>query len=97
MIKIFCPKCDNLLMPKDGKMKCSCGYTSVESKITEKKKKSDDIVVVDKNEENLPRMPTDCTCGNTEAYFWTKQTRGGDEPETRFFKCTKCSKVWREY
>jgi DNA-directed RNA polymerase subunit M len=31
------------------------------------------------------------------AYFWTQQTRGADEPETRFFKCTKCSHTWREY
>ena len=43
-------------------------------------------------------MKYDCKkCENTEAYFWTLQTRSADEPETRFFKCTKCSTVHREY
>lgn len=37
------------------------------------------------------------TCGNNEAYFWILQTRAADEPATRFYKCTKCGKVWREY
>jgi len=36
-------------------------------------------------------------CGNDEAYFWILQTRRADEPPTRFYKCTKCGKVWREY
>ena len=36
-------------------------------------------------------------CGNKAAYYWTQQTRGADEPETRFFKCTKCEYTWREY
>jgi len=37
------------------------------------------------------------SCGNDEAYFWILQTRRADEPPTRFYKCTKCGKVWREY
>jgi len=37
------------------------------------------------------------SCGNDEAYFWILQTRRADEPPTRFYKCTKCNKVWREY
>ncbi len=36
-------------------------------------------------------------CGNDEAFFWILQTRRADEPPTRFYKCTKCGKVWREY
>ena len=36
-------------------------------------------------------------CGNMEAYSWQRQTRGGDEPATRFYRCVKCSKTWREY
>jgi DNA-directed RNA polymerase subunit M len=36
-------------------------------------------------------------CKNDEAYFWILQTRAADEPATRFYKCTKCGKVWREY
>ncbi|GAH37902.1 unnamed protein product, partial [marine sediment metagenome] len=36
-------------------------------------------------------------CGNEKAFFWTVQTRSGDEAETKFFKCTKCEFTWREY
>lgn len=36
-------------------------------------------------------------CGNDEVYFWMLQTRAADEPPTRFYKCTRCGKVWREY
>ncbi len=36
-------------------------------------------------------------CGNDEAYYWMMQTRRADEPPTRFYKCTKCGYVWREY
>lgn len=36
-------------------------------------------------------------CRNDEAYFWILQTRSADEPATRFYRCTKCNKVWREY
>jgi len=29
--------------------------------------------------------------------WWTQQTRSSDEPETRFYRCMKCKKTWREY
>lgn len=87
------------MLPKEGKMKCSCGYVQEEGKISDKKKKRKEIVVMDeKSTEVLPKIKYDCkNCKNTEAYFWTLQTRSSDEPETRFFKCTKCSSVFREY
>lgn len=48
--------------------------------------------------ETNPKIKITCDkCGNKSAYFWTQQTRGADEPETRFFKCTKCNHTWREY
>ncbi|MBI2108536.1 transcription factor S, partial [Candidatus Woesearchaeota archaeon] len=31
------------------------------------------------------------------AYFWLVQTRAGDEPETKFLRCEKCSHTWRDY
>ena len=96
---MFCSKCGGLMMPKEGKMKCSCGYVQQEGKISDKQKKSQKIEVMDeKSTEVLPKMKYDCkSCSNNEAYFWTLQTRSSDEPETRFFKCTKCSTVHREY
>jgi len=36
-------------------------------------------------------------CGHNEAYYWFMQTRAADEPPTRFYKCTRCGYVWREY
>ena len=45
-----------------------------------------------------PKIKINCgKCNNNTAYYWTQQTRGADEPETRFFKCTKCNHTWREY
>ena len=86
-------------MPMGGKMQCSCGYIQEDGKIKDRKKKTDEVVVIDKEQPQiLPKIKYDCkNCNNTEAFFWTLQTRGGDEPETRFFKCTKCSSVFREY
>ncbi len=87
-------------MPVDGKMQCpTCKTVQGEGKIAEKKKKQKEVAVVNKADgENLPIIKADCTkCGNSKAYFWTLQTRGSDEPETRFFKCTKCEHTWREY
>ncbi len=96
---MFCRKCGNLLLPKEGKMKCSCGYVQEEGKIKDKKKKTEDVVVMDKKmPDTLPKTKYDCKeCRNTEAFFWTVQTRSSDEPETRFYKCTKCSNIAREY
>ena len=46
----------------------------------------------------LPKVLEKCKkCGNPQAYFWTVQTRSGDEAETKFFKCVKCTHTWREY
>ncbi len=103
---MFCPECGSILRPKDkgGKkvLFCSCGYskapaeeanTAIKETVPPKKK----IEVIENIEMN-PKMRTRCEkCGHGVAYFWTQQTRGADEPETRFFKCEKCSYTWREY
>jgi len=85
-------------MPDDGKLKCSCGYVQEEGVIKDRKKKQNKIAVLDKEIETLPKIKSDCVkCKNDEAYFWTLQTRSSDEPETKFFRCTKCNAVRREY
>ena len=66
-------------------------------KIEEKREK---ITVSRKDITVFPIITEKCKdkkCKNDQAYFWTVQTRAGDEAETKFFKCTKCDHTWREY
>ena len=59
------------------------------------------VTVIGKEEQKINTMPTlkvECPkCGNTLAYVWQVQTRGGDESSTQFFRCTKCNHTFREY
>ena len=94
-------------MPKkeNGKVvvKCAkCGHEQKNGgiKFSEKteKKETPDVVIVEKEIETHPIVEAECPkCGNNEAYFWTRQTRASDEPETKFYKCTKCRHIWRDY
>ena len=107
----FCEKCGSLMFPKKTEkgisLQCrKCGHKKYIRKnesfkfSTVSSKKSAEIVVVDKKaqKETLPVTTVQCPkCDNTEAYWWVQQTRSGDEPPTRFFKCTKCNHIWREY
>jgi len=103
---MFCPECGSILRPKDkgGKriLFCSCGYTKApedesSSEIKERGDASEKIEVIE-NVDIRPKIKITCEkCQNKIAYYWTQQTRGADEPETRFFKCTKCGYTWREY
>lgn len=101
----FCPKCGGILLPqKNRKMViCSCGYRSKQKpdlvvKEQIKLRKEDKIEVLDKVIETLPKTDAECPkCRHNKAYYWTIQTRAGDEAETRFFECTKCQHRWRSY
>jgi transcription factor S len=101
---IFCPKCGSILLPQKGKdnmlVKCKCGYKSEMENIviTEKIDEAKKIDVVDVEEQMHPIVDAECPkCSHDKAEFWTRQTRSADEAETRFFKCVKCSHIWREY
>ncbi|AKG39401.1 hypothetical protein MA03_05860 [Infirmifilum uzonense] len=107
----FCPKCGGLMLPAvvDGRkvLKCrSCGYVKESNnpgnayRLEEKVQRHplDKITVLDVNVSTLPVVPFKCeNCGNDKAYVYEVQTRAGDEPATRFYICTKCRKVYREY
>ena len=99
----FCPKCGSILIQKRKNFGCArCNYTTqdkVDLKVTEKLNSTGKIAVVKENDMDvLPTIGATCKkCGNKEAHFWTSQTRGGDEAETKFFRCTKCKNTWREY
>jgi len=103
---LFCPKCKNIMLPKENEGKhslfCGCGYASKESEdilISEQMEKKKKVEVLDdKDMTTLPKTKEDCPkCKHTMAYFWTVQTRAGDEAETRFFQCMKCDHRWRVY
>ncbi|MFA5019578.1 MAG: transcription factor S [Candidatus Pacearchaeota archaeon] len=99
----FCPKCGCVLEEKRKNFGCiRCGYISkskVKIESNEKIKEGKEIgVVTEKETDIFPIIINNCPkCKNKETYFWTSQTRSGDEAETRFFKCTKCKYTWREY
>ena len=104
---MFCPKCGSILTPKKDERKielvCGCGYKEkkreeliLKEKVTLKKK--DQIEIIDKKNDVLPKTEEQCPkCGYKEAFYWLVQTRAGDEAETRFFKCVKCHHTWRQY
>ena len=100
----FCPKCGSLLKTRqEGAKKvlaCSCGYVQrAEGTLTDaKEEKKQELEIADEKDETLPLTDAECPkCKHRHAYFWTVQTRAGDEPETKFLKCEKCGHTWREY
>lgn len=95
----FCPKCGSVIM---GKNCVRCDYESDQDIKLETSQKMDTIgevaVVTDGDHEINPIVEMICEkCKHNEAFFWTKQTRAGDEAETRFYKCTKCKHTFRKY
>lgn len=104
---MFCPKCKSIMLPKtvNGKrvLQCSCGYVAnlgkADSQIKEKVELDrKEMAIIEDEVEPMPVIEAQCPkCSHGEAYFWTVQTRASDEPETKFFKCRKCSNVWRDY
>ena len=98
----FCPKCGSLLVPDKSKgiLICSCGYkTKGDKKVSEKIYSSrEGVGVFEQEKATMAKTKQDCAkCNNSEAFFWTMQTRAADEPETMFYRCTKCKHTWREY
>lgn len=99
----FCPKCGAVLVQKRKNSGCPrCSYSSKTKSVlvsSEKMGKKAGIdVVKEKGAEVLPTVNEKCRkCRSEKAYFWTVQTRSGDEAETKFFRCTKCEHTWREY
>ncbi|MBU2562712.1 MAG: transcription factor S [Nanoarchaeota archaeon] len=99
----FCPKCGAVLIQKRKKDGCPrCNYSAKEKvklKTSEKIEEKKEVITVSKaNQQTLPIVGEKCKkCNHEKAYFWTVQTRAGDEAETKFFKCVKCDNTWREY
>lgn len=97
----FCPKCGTILVQKTKRFGCSkCGYSSNNVKLiaSEDLVNEQKISVLREKENNVwPTVNETCPkCGHDEAETWATQMRAGDEAETVFFRCKKCSTIWRE-
>lgn len=107
----FCDECGGMLVSEknedDSKMKCrSCGKVQNvdegDYKVTEEKE-DDPMDRLNVNEEGdgettKPVTEKECPeCGNDECEWWMEQTRSSDEPPTRFYRCTDCGAVHKEY
>jgi DNA-directed RNA polymerase subunit M len=98
----FCPKCGAVLIQKVKNFGCPrCNYSTKEKvklKTSEKVDAKTEVAVIKKDTKTMPVVNEKCKkCGHDKAYFWTIQTRAGDEAETKFFKCLQCDHTWREY
>ncbi len=103
----FCKECGTLMdiTKKEEKIILSCrrcNSQEVSSKDVyikkEYKLKSQEKVPIIEEISVLPSIKILCKeCGNDTAYWWIRQTRSGDEPETKFYRCSKCQYTWREY
>jgi len=97
----FCPKCGALLMMKKTKFGCPrCNYVAkgkVNMKVKEEINESVVVAVVnEKQEEIYPITDFNCKkCRHKKSYFWIRQMRSGDEPESKFYKCVKCKNTVR--
>jgi len=107
----FCKSCGGRIMPKidesDNRVSAcvDCGEIVGEGadnfKPFEDKEEKKSVQVKDDKPDDIQSLPIEkeqCSkCGNEEAYSWQRQTRSGDEPATRFYRCVKCEHTWREY
>jgi DNA-directed RNA polymerase subunit M len=100
----FC-ECGGMMYPQDNELVCRrCGKKKPRSdeKVVVSgrgmKKKEIPVIDVEKQKEKIPTIDEPCPkCGAKEAMWNMIQTRGTDEPATRFFRCLKCGHTWREY
>lgn len=97
----FCPKCGSLLVKKKTKFGCPrCNYMAKETMTLKTKEEVNEsrpvAVVKEKQGEIHPITDHVCRrCKNDKAYFWIRQMRAGDEPESKFYQCTKCKDTER--
>jgi transcription factor S len=97
----FCPKCGSIMMATGSSGTCArCGYKKkgkLDMEIKEEITNNNEVAVVDNKLVNVnPVTDFDCKkCGNKKANFWLQQMRAGDEPESKFYKCTKCENTVR--
>lgn len=92
------PQGDRVVCRKCGKSKPKTGKPSVVVSSPGIAKKEIPVVDLQKQKDKIATIDEKCPkCGGREAMWQMIQTRGTDEPATRFFRCLKCGHTWREY
>jgi DNA-directed RNA polymerase subunit M len=86
----------------DGYVCSKCGYSEQASvKVVERSEGADPeaMKTIDgAATDGVSTVDEECPkCGHGKATWFMQQTRGGDEPTTRFYRCVKCNHTWREY
>ncbi|HDR53208.1 MAG TPA: transcription factor S [archaeon] len=105
----FCRKCGCMMLPEKNQDKVvwicrKCGRKekgdNTNVLITSKEKVhrvAIPVVDIEKEKDKLSMIDLEChKCKNVGVMWWLQQTRAGDEPATRFYKCIKCGFTWRE-
>ncbi|WP_295610083.1 transcription factor S [uncultured Methanobrevibacter sp.] len=99
----FCPECGAMLLPKNGKLECNCGYKQDLSdndgyEVSKKVETEENVKMLGEDVDVAPTVNETCPeCGHDKATYTLLQTRSADEAPTRIFKCTKCKHTWRAY
>ncbi|MFB6190853.1 MAG: transcription factor S [Candidatus Nanohaloarchaea archaeon] len=108
----FCDECGGMLVSEkkngDTVMKCrNCGHVQDagdgDYTVTEEKEEDpmDRLNVSSSDDDSSTRPVTEKECPScneeTEHEWWMEQTRSSDEPPTRFYECTECGNVHKEY
>jgi len=88
------------MYPKGDFFVCNkCGFKKekVGSNVVVAKQRKKEVTILEDKIDILPKTRVTCPrCGHNEAFWILRQMRGSDEPETRFYTCTKCDYKWRE-
>lgn len=104
----FCETCGNILIVKtmEDSRSLFCRKCNKSLPLTEEviitssfEDNNEEIRIVDDGDMEFPTTTVLCPrCEKVVEAFWTmQQTRGGDEPPTKFFQCKICKYRWREY
>jgi len=97
---MFCSKCKGLMYPQGDFLVCKkCGnkINKTGKKLIVSKQEKKELEILEDKIDILPKTREKCPkCGHNEATWIMRQMRGSDEPETRFYTCTKCGHKWRE-